>query len=190
MTIRWDRTRFRLWRRRLPVWLTSESTTFTERSVGVCLTLWTHVPASCLPTMQTPDEGGHCGTNRRRGSERLAEESESGPDADEQREQSQGADRRSEVHVRPPQRPARSRDASRRPLKSLAVCVSRYDQTSAQVKALENQAVRVSAEATDESKMADSMLKDIARLQRDIPSGLAVTAADTITAALIIPECL
>ncbi|XP_028283140.1 laminin subunit gamma-2 [Parambassis ranga] len=60
---------------------------------------------------------------------------------------------------------------------------SMYDQTSAQVKALENQAVRVSGEARDESKMADSMLKDIARLQRDIPSGLA-EAVDAMVSRL------
>ncbi|XP_035526875.1 laminin subunit gamma-2 [Morone saxatilis] len=47
-----------------------------------------------------------------------------------------------------------------------------YDQTSAQVKGLENQATRLSSEARDESKMADGMLKDIANMERGIPSSL------------------
>ncbi|XP_070701477.1 laminin subunit gamma-2 [Pempheris klunzingeri] len=49
---------------------------------------------------------------------------------------------------------------------------TRYDQTSAQVKALENRATRLSSEAADESKMADGMLKDIGGLERDVPSSL------------------
>nr|XP_046265365.1 laminin subunit gamma-2 [Scatophagus argus] len=47
-----------------------------------------------------------------------------------------------------------------------------YDQTSAQVKALENQGTRLSSEARAESKMAEGMLKDIASMERDIPSSL------------------
>ncbi|XP_070775382.1 laminin subunit gamma-2 [Enoplosus armatus] len=47
-----------------------------------------------------------------------------------------------------------------------------YDQTSAQVKGLENQATRLSSEARDESKMADGMLKDITDMERGIPSSL------------------
>ncbi|XP_074505941.1 laminin subunit gamma-2 [Sebastes fasciatus] len=47
-----------------------------------------------------------------------------------------------------------------------------YDKTSAQVKGLENQATRLSGEARDESKMADGMLKDIAAMERNIPSSL------------------
>ncbi|XP_076600718.1 laminin subunit gamma-2 [Chaetodon auriga] len=47
-----------------------------------------------------------------------------------------------------------------------------YDQTSAQVKGLENQAIRLSGEAKDETKMADGMLKDIANMERGIPSSL------------------
>ncbi|KAA8589204.1 hypothetical protein FQN60_010549, partial [Etheostoma spectabile] len=47
-----------------------------------------------------------------------------------------------------------------------------YDQHSAQVKGLENQATRLSTEAGDESKMADGMLKDIANMERSIPSSL------------------
>lgn len=47
-----------------------------------------------------------------------------------------------------------------------------YDQTSAQVKGLENQAARLSSEAKDESKMADGMLKDIGNIERSIPSTL------------------
>lgn len=51
----------------------------------------------------------------------------------------------------------------------------RYDQTSAQVKGLENRAIRLSGEARGESKMADGMLTDIASMERDIPSSLKVT---------------
>ena len=51
----------------------------------------------------------------------------------------------------------------------------RYDQISAQVKGFENQASRLSGEARDESKMADGMLKDIANMEREIPSSLKVT---------------
>ncbi|XP_070830602.1 laminin subunit gamma-2 [Chaetodon trifascialis] len=47
-----------------------------------------------------------------------------------------------------------------------------YDQTSAQVKGLESQATRLSAEAKDETRMADGMLKDIANMERGIPSSL------------------
>lgn len=47
-----------------------------------------------------------------------------------------------------------------------------YDQTSARVKGFENQATRLSTEARGESKMADSMLKDIANMERDIPPSL------------------
>ncbi|XP_036940529.1 laminin subunit gamma-2 [Acanthopagrus latus] len=54
-----------------------------------------------------------------------------------------------------------------------------YDQTSARVKGLENQASRLSSEARDESKMADSMLKDIANMERGIPQSLK-EAADTM----------
>lgn len=58
----------------------------------------------------------------------------------------------------------------------LLMSVFRYDQTSAQVKGLENQASRVSAEAKDESKMAENMLKGIASMEQSIPSSLKVTA--------------
>lgn len=44
------------------------------------------------------------------------------------------------------------------------------------MKGLENQATRLSGEARDESKMADGMLKDIANMERDIPSSLKVSA--------------
>ncbi|XP_068605004.1 laminin subunit gamma-2 [Brachionichthys hirsutus] len=47
-----------------------------------------------------------------------------------------------------------------------------YDRTSAQAKSLENQATRLSDEARDESKMAGGMLKDIANMERDLPSSL------------------
>lgn len=57
------------------------------------------------------------------------------------------------------------------------VYVFRYDQTSNQVRSLEDQASRLSGEARDESKMADGMLKDITRMERSIPPSLKVTAA-------------
>lgn len=47
-----------------------------------------------------------------------------------------------------------------------------YDQTSAQVKGLENQATRLSGQARDESKMADGMLKDITSMERGLPLSL------------------
>ncbi|XP_049930403.1 laminin subunit gamma-2 [Epinephelus moara] len=47
-----------------------------------------------------------------------------------------------------------------------------YDKTSAQVKGLENQAIRLSGEAKDESKMADGMLKGIASMEQNLPSAL------------------
>uniref|UniRef100_A0A3Q1EC02 Laminin, gamma 2 n=1 Tax=Acanthochromis polyacanthus TaxID=80966 RepID=A0A3Q1EC02_9TELE len=54
--------------------------------------------------------------------------------------------------------------------------VSRYDQTSAQVKGLEDQATRLSGEAKGESKMAAGMLKDIASMERNIPSPMKMDA--------------
>ncbi|GAA6228356.1 laminin subunit gamma-2 [Lates japonicus] len=47
-----------------------------------------------------------------------------------------------------------------------------YDQTSAQVKGLENQAIRLSGEARDESKMSEGMLKNIATMERNLPTSL------------------
>lgn len=44
------------------------------------------------------------------------------------------------------------------------------------MKGLENQATQLSSEARDESKMADSMLKDITNMERGIPSSLKVAA--------------
>ncbi|XP_071782542.2 laminin subunit gamma-2 [Centroberyx gerrardi] len=49
---------------------------------------------------------------------------------------------------------------------------AKYDKTSAQVKALESQAGRLSGEARDESEMADDMLKQIATMEREIPAAL------------------
>ncbi|KAM6919152.1 laminin subunit gamma-2 [Xenentodon cancila] len=46
---------------------------------------------------------------------------------------------------------------------------SQYNQTLAQVKSLEDRAVHLSDEATDETKMADSMLNDIANMERSVP---------------------
>uniref|UniRef100_A0A3P8S9W4 Laminin subunit gamma 2 n=1 Tax=Amphiprion percula TaxID=161767 RepID=A0A3P8S9W4_AMPPE len=56
-----------------------------------------------------------------------------------------------------------------------------YDQTSAQVKGLEDQATRLSGEAKDESKMAAGMLKDITSMERNIPSPMKVTTAVGLT---------
>lgn len=56
-------------------------------------------------------------------------------------------------------------------------CACRYDQTSAKVKAMENQAIRLSGEAKDESRMADGMLKSIATMEQNLPASLKVTAA-------------
>lgn len=53
--------------------------------------------------------------------------------------------------------------------------MSRYDDTSSRVKSLESQAARLSGEAKGESKIADGMLKEIARLEKEIPSPLKVT---------------
>ncbi|XP_060940860.1 laminin subunit gamma-2 [Limanda limanda] len=47
-----------------------------------------------------------------------------------------------------------------------------FDQASARVKGLEDQAVRVGGEAKEESKMADGMLKAIANMERNIPTPL------------------
>ncbi|KAG7526661.1 hypothetical protein JOB18_043597 [Solea senegalensis] len=47
-----------------------------------------------------------------------------------------------------------------------------FDQTLARVKGLEDQAVHVSAEAKDESKMADDMYKNITNMERNIPMSL------------------
>lgn len=52
-----------------------------------------------------------------------------------------------------------------------------YDQKSADVKNLEKQAVGVSDDASQESKMANSMLKDISRLEKSLPASMKVTAA-------------
>lgn len=52
----------------------------------------------------------------------------------------------------------------------------RYDQTSAQVKDLENLAQRLSSEARGESSVANNMLKDISKLERDLPTALKVRA--------------
>lgn len=54
--------------------------------------------------------------------------------------------------------------------------VCRYDQTSAQVKDLENRAQRLSREARGESTVANNMLKDITKLEQDLPSALKVRA--------------
>ncbi|CAN9502851.1 unnamed protein product [Ophioblennius macclurei] len=49
---------------------------------------------------------------------------------------------------------------------------SKYDQTSAQVKGLENRAKTLSEEAKSETKMAEGMLKDITSLEKNIPPSL------------------
>lgn len=50
----------------------------------------------------------------------------------------------------------------------------RYEQASAQVRGLERQAGRLSSAAREESKMADSMLKDISNMERSVPLSLKV----------------
>lgn len=59
----------------------------------------------------------------------------------------------------------------------MSMCAYRYDQTSARVKGLENQAIRLSGEARDESKMSEGMLKNIATMERNLPTSLKVRAA-------------
>ncbi|MED6287285.1 hypothetical protein CHARACLAT_014790 [Characodon lateralis] len=49
---------------------------------------------------------------------------------------------------------------------------SSYDQTSADVKSLEKRAGGLSDEAKQENKMADSMLKDISRLEKNLPPSM------------------
>lgn len=56
----------------------------------------------------------------------------------------------------------------------------RYDEASAQVKGLENQAIQLSGEARDESKMAAVMLKDITNMERGIPSSLKVATQSVL----------
>lgn len=41
---------------------------------------------------------------------------------------------------------------------------------------MENQAIQLSSEARDESRMADSILKDVANMERGIPASLKVAA--------------
>lgn len=50
----------------------------------------------------------------------------------------------------------------------------RYEQASAKVRGLERQAGRLSSAAREESKMADSMLKDIGNMERSVPPSLKV----------------
>ncbi|KAM3866132.1 laminin subunit gamma-2 [Diretmus argenteus] len=56
-----------------------------------------------------------------------------------------------------------------------------YDESSSQVKVLQNQAARLSGEARDESRMADDMLKQMAGVERGIPSGLKVEVDAAVT---------
>lgn len=55
-----------------------------------------------------------------------------------------------------------------------SVLVFRYDQTSAQVKNLENRAQHLSGEAREETTVATNMLKDVTTLEQDLPSALKV----------------
>lgn len=57
--------------------------------------------------------------------------------------------------------------------------VYRNEQNLSEVKILEKEASRLSDEATEESKMADDMLKDIAIMEGKIPGSGTVTAAFT-----------
>lgn len=56
--------------------------------------------------------------------------------------------------------------------------VFRYDQTSAQVKGLENQATRLSSEAREENILTNNMQKKITILEQEIPSALKVMAQE------------
>ncbi|XP_056247590.1 laminin subunit gamma-2 [Seriola aureovittata] len=47
-----------------------------------------------------------------------------------------------------------------------------YDQTSARVKGMENHAIRLSSDAKGESKMADNMLKNIVKMEQNLPASL------------------
>ncbi|XP_062259930.1 laminin subunit gamma-2 [Platichthys flesus] len=47
-----------------------------------------------------------------------------------------------------------------------------FDEASGRVKGLEDHAIRLSGNAKDESKMADEMLKEIANMERNIPTSL------------------
>lgn len=60
---------------------------------------------------------------------------------------------------------------------------SRYEQMSTQVKDLDNLAQSLSGEAGDEGAVATSMLRDISRLEQDLPSGLK-DGVDTMASTL------
>lgn len=60
---------------------------------------------------------------------------------------------------------------------------TKYDQTSALVKGLENQATRLSNEAKEESKMAEGMLRDIGNMERALPVSLK-EGVDTMLSSL------
>lgn len=64
---------------------------------------------------------------------------------------------------------------------SLWVVLLRYKQASAQVKGLQKEAGKLSSAAKEESKTAADALKDIANLEREIPSSLKVALRHIVT---------
>lgn len=71
--------------------------------------------------------------------------------------------------------------------------MSRYEQTSAQVKGFENQAKRLSSDAIEESKMADGILKDIANMEQNLPPSLQVMAVERTDSSFyyhLLVQCL
>lgn len=56
-----------------------------------------------------------------------------------------------------------------------------YKQASAQVKGLQKEAGKLSSAAKEESKVAADALKDIANLEREIPSSLKVATRPIVT---------
>ncbi|KAF7641991.1 hypothetical protein LDENG_00266740 [Lucifuga dentata] len=60
-----------------------------------------------------------------------------------------------------------------------------YEDASSRVKVLESRAAQLGGDAKSESKMADGMLKEISRLEKEIPSSLQVKhKSDKISAVL------
>lgn len=64
---------------------------------------------------------------------------------------------------------------------SLWVVLLRYKQASAKVKGLQKEAGKLSSAAKEESKTAADALKDIANLEREIPSSLEVMPRHIVT---------
>lgn len=64
---------------------------------------------------------------------------------------------------------------------SLWLVLLRYKQASAKVKGLQKEAGKLSGAAKEESKTAADALKDIANLEREIPSSLKVVIRPIVT---------